>query len=341
MSDTTSSEAVNDAPLSMAEAISQLSSPEPADSPADADQGQQEEGEDDGETQDDGQTDDQADDEGATEEDQVDDEASDEAGEEDEEQEISGGRFAADDAKVRLEDGTFISVAELKRNNLYQRDYSRKTAEVSEQRKALEAKTAEYKQLESEIARQRELVQTFAQRIVPKKPDISMLDIDPVGYLQAQHDYESQVRELNELSQHEQARRQREQAETAEQANARRLEEAQKLQALMPELADPKKYEQFFTNTLQVMSKYGYSAEEVSAAEDHRMYPIFKALQRLERIDAAKGKVQEKVEGKPPVMRGGKRPNPGENQARAREAARDRLNKSGSIADAVALLSMR
>src|SRR5688500_16103369 len=49
-----------------------------------------------------------------------------------EEPEIKGGRFAPDTAKVTLEDGTVITVAELKRNNLFQRDYTRKRQEEAE-----------------------------------------------------------------------------------------------------------------------------------------------------------------------------------------------------------------
>jgi len=45
---------------------------------------------------------------------------------------IKGGGFAPDTAKVTLEDGTVISVADLKRNNLFQRDYTRKTQELAQ-----------------------------------------------------------------------------------------------------------------------------------------------------------------------------------------------------------------
>jgi len=41
----------------------------------------------------------------------------------------AGGKFVSKDAKVRLDDGTVISVGELARNNLFQRDYTRKTEE--------------------------------------------------------------------------------------------------------------------------------------------------------------------------------------------------------------------
>ena len=51
----------------------------------------------------------------------------------------AGGRFVSRDAKVRLDDGTVISVGDLARNNLYQRDYTRKTEELKAERETLKA----------------------------------------------------------------------------------------------------------------------------------------------------------------------------------------------------------
>jgi hypothetical protein len=48
------------------------------------------------------------------------------------EAEIKGGRFAPDSAKVKLDDGTTISIAELKRNNLYHAGFTQKTQQLSE-----------------------------------------------------------------------------------------------------------------------------------------------------------------------------------------------------------------
>ena len=60
-------------------------------------------------------------------------EADDQAEDGDEEPESEQGRFVADNAKVRLPDGTVTTIAELKQGSLRQADYTRKTMELAEQ----------------------------------------------------------------------------------------------------------------------------------------------------------------------------------------------------------------
>jgi hypothetical protein len=76
----------------------------------------------------------------ASDEDQLQLEDEDEVSQEDgtpdpQDQKVSkGGEFVPDTGKVTLADGTILTVAELKRNNLFQQDYSRKTMDLDRAR---------------------------------------------------------------------------------------------------------------------------------------------------------------------------------------------------------------
>ena len=94
------------------------------------------------------------------------------------------------------------------------------------------------------------------------------------------------------------------------------------------------------TEAARLLAIMTAAVDYVAGAEDHRFYLIFKDLQRLAKMEANRPKVQKKVEGKPPVLKPGRRATPEQQQAQARQAALDRLTKTGSPKDAVALLMM-
>lgn len=330
--DSTPEGTADDAPLSMAEAISAYTQTD-SDSEEQPDTGEEESVEDTGSELDE---DDEGEAEDTDDEDTADDEEDDESDEDE-----AGEAIASDDAKVTLDDGSTITVAELKRGHLRTGDYTRKTQELAEQRKAHEASQSTLMQQSQQLAQEREFIASLAQQLLPKAPDKSIMDTDPVGYMQAKAAYDESVNHLNQLSQQQQAAQQRFQAEQQQALAQHRKAEAERLLETMPDLKEPGKYSQFMTEAATVMQNhYGFSAEEVGEAMDHRFYPIFRDLAAYQRIKSGKGKAKQAVEGKPPVMRGGKRRGPGAQKAAARKAARDRLNKSGSLKDAVALYMM-
>lgn len=255
-----------------------------------------------------------------------------------EEPELKGGRFAPDTAKVTLDDGTVTTVGELRRNNLFQRDYTRKTQELAEERKQFFQERQVVEQTAQQIAQQRDFLLQAAQRLLPKAPDRSMMDSDPVGYMQAKAAYDEQMVAVNHLAQlqsHSQAQRQ---YEEQQQAVRLRQEEGQKLVSAMPELRDPARYQQFWAESVDVMSSYGFSADEIAAQNDHRIYLAMRDLAELRKIKAKAPKVQEEVRQKPKMIKGSRRMDPKAKISREAEARSERLRKTGSFEDGVAAL---
>ena len=73
-------------------------------------------------------------------------------------------------------------------------------------------------------------------------------------------------------------------------------------------------------------------------AMDHRFAVIADKAREWDKLQASKTSVPKKLENRPPVQRSGKRLNPQEQQSRKVTEARTRLQQSGRLDDAVALL---
>lgn len=281
--DTSTTDDGETAPLSLDEATKALmGEPDAEVSQEDTDA---EETTDEAETDDDSQEDDQAEDDGTDADDTTD---SDE--DEDGQDEYAGGRFAANSARVTLEDGSTVTVDELKRGYQRQGDYTRKTQEVAESRKAAEAETQRVKQLQEQIAADRDLVLTLAQTVMPQKPSLDLLRSDPMGYWEANAAYEAQVEQVTKVAQQRQQEQARQQQETQAQMEARKASEAKRLLEVMPELKDPTRYTSFIEKGSVVMAeKYGLTSEELgNMLSDHRFYPIMRDIMRLDGAQKAK-----------------------------------------------------
>ncbi len=254
-------------------------------------------------------------------------------------EEIKGGRFAPDTAKVTLDDGSVISIAELKRNNLYQRDYTRKTEELKAERHSFEAEKESVKVLHAqaqEVAQYRDFVLSVYQQAMPQPPDKSLMDRDIIGYWQAKEAYDEQVQQLNQLQalkQHEE--QQRAQNEAAQYHRAVQSEFGRLVEKL-PDLKDPARMGQFKTQVVDALSPYGFTAEEIGGVVDHRMLLVAKDIVRLQRALKKAPQVKQQVQQKPKLISGGKRMDPKARTSREAMGRSEQLRKTGSIDAAAA-----
>jgi hypothetical protein len=93
--------------------------------------------------------------------------------------------FAAFDTKVRLDDGSVITVGELARNNLFQRDYTRKTTELAAERETFEAQRSKVGQYAQAMAAERDFFLQVAGSLLPQPPDRALLETQPAAYVAA------------------------------------------------------------------------------------------------------------------------------------------------------------
>lgn len=265
-----------------------------------------------------------------------------EEGEEEDEPQSEQGRFVADDARVKLPDGTFTTVAELKQGSLRNADYTRKTQEVAEQRKAVESQSAAIKASEEQLTKERDLVITLIKNIIPPQPDPAKADprsdkYDPAGYQAEEVAFRQWANYLTQLEADQQRTEQERQAKVAEESKGKVAKEWETALEKLPELKDAKKLESFGRDTIKYGAEAGYTPQELANIHhDHRNLVVMKGYIQWRKLQESKATVQKKVEGRPPVQKGGKRLNPSETRARAAHDAMTRLQSSGSERDAVA-----
>ena len=229
-----------------------------------------------------------------------------------------------------------VTLDELKRGYSGQQYVQKGMQEVAEQRKQFEAVNAQIAQERQALA---QLLQSAQQGelVPPKEPDGSMLETDPIGYMEAKLKYDQQLKDFQgkaaEAQEQMQKARQAQQQAMQEQAQA----EAQKLMEVVPELREPKKAEAFKKRLVQVaQDAYGYTPEEIGMVANHRDLLVLRDAMLYREMQAGKKSAQGKAKKpKAPIKAGAKKVNTKGRQAQER---RQKLKKSGSINDALDLM---
>lgn len=251
-----------------------------------------------------------ADGEGETQED-------DDAPSEGEDQSSDAGRFVADNAKVRLPDGTVTTIGDLKQGSLRQADYTRKTQEIAANRKELETRQAEIAQKGQAFEQTLNFALQVAQASLPQEPDQSLIATDPLAYMQQKAQYETRLGQLQQLNA---AKQQHEQVQSIEQQRAFQefvSGERQRLADVIPELRDPAKLQSFNGELAKGIERYGFTPQDLGSVYDHRLILLAKDALAYQKLMANKPKAMAKTQGKP-ALAPGKRHSPNSEKQRSR-----------------------
>ena len=247
--------------------------------------------------------------------------------------------YVPPEAKVKLPDGSEATVDDLIKGNLRDRDYRQKTQALASERETFKAKASEVQQFEQQLAADRDFLIQLTQSLMPQKPDYSMVSVDPIGYAEQKAQYEARKEHLDYLVGMQQQLSQRKQHEQAESIKEIRAREWQATLDHLPELKDATRLNSFVGEIQKVAGEYGYSPQEIqNVGLDHRQVRVLADAIKWRNLQASKSKVPAKVEGRPPVQRGGTRQSPDMQKARDVKVAMDRLKSSGSIQAGVAAL---
>jgi hypothetical protein len=272
-------------------------------------------------------------------EDETDDATQEDADDQDGSEPVKGGRFAPDSAKVTLDDGSVITIAELKRNNLFQRDYTRKTTELKTEKESYVQQKSELDQHAQSLAQQRDFILSAAQKFIPQPPSRELLNSDPLAFMQAKADYEERMQVFNQLAYQQQATTRQQSEQHTEATNQLRQEESRRLLEAIPEFKDRNVYQNFWNEAVDVMaSKYGFTKTEIEETLDHRFYVAMRDLVRLNKALKQAPKVKQEVEKKPQMISGSRRMDPKAKTSRDAQNRTENLRKSGSFDAGIAAL---
>lgn len=331
----------NDAPLSISEAVNAMTEldavEEVQEDQADAAE-EQDEGED---TADDELPPDEAGEEEEGEpgddEDQADDQE-DEAEDEDEEPEAAQGRFVADDARVRLADGTIVTVSELKAGSLKNADYTQKTQAHAENVRQFQSEREQFTQTQQQTVQVRDYALAVLETLNLQPPSPELLRTDPLGYLQQEQEYKARKEQLDYFQQQKAYEAQQATMQTQQEAQERAKREWAELAKVVPQ--DQTQQAAYFQDIEAYATELGFTVPQLQAAisQDHRQALVLADAAKWRKLQASKAKANVKVEGRPPVQKGGKRQSPGHQKVRAKQAAIEKLNRSGTVKDATAAI---
>ena len=268
--------------------------------------------------------DDAADDD-ETDSDESDDEAEDE-------QEVEEQKFTV---KV---DGNEVEVTldELQKGYSRTADYTRKTQELAQVRKAAQAELQNVRQERQQYAQLLGALQQQLQQATEPQVDMDKLyDTDPIEWMR-QKEVHRERQEKMQAIQAEQQRLAQIQAQEQQQVLRGQLENQRDLLIeKIPELRDPKRAQAAKASWIEAGKSVGLTEQELNNIGDHR---VFLALHRLAEYNQMVGKrqqikpVQKSQSVKPGQAQKGKV------QASAVKQSQQRLQRSGNVKDAASLI---
>ncbi len=201
----------------------------------------------------------------------------------------------------------------------------------------------QYKQQAQALAQQQQQVLAMYQQAqqgglqAPTPPSKELFDQDPIGYMEAKLTYDEakaahdqQLIQLQGMQQ-----QQAQQSQAARQAYL--AEQAEVLKQYIPEIADPEKGEKLKAGIMDAGIHYGFTPEEMAGVSDARYVRALNDARKYRQLVANKQKSQSKADGVRPVVKAGAKKRP-DGQAATRKKAHQRLQKTGSIDDALSLM---
>ena len=218
-------------------------------------------------------------------------------------------------------------------------DYTRKTQEIAETRKQVEAEKAkidEANKLRDVYAQRLEVIEQMLKQ--DSGEDLAALkEVDPIGYATKVAEQVEREKQLAAVQAERNRIAQQQQAEQSERLKAHLAREAEKLTEAIPGFADPVKSQAIKTDIRNyATNNLGFSDQELAAAYDSRaILSIYKAMM-YDKLVANKGEATKKVSQAPKMLK------PGTSTPEARVSQevknmRGRLKKTGRAKDAAAL----
>lgn len=233
-----------------------------------------------------------------------------------------------------------VTLDELKQGYSGQKYVQKGMQEAATAKKEAEAVYSALLQERQNIAQLYQQAQQGTLAQPPVEPARELFETDPIGYMDAKLKYDEQLQAYSaQMQQMEQVSQQQTQAEQAAQ-QAYLQQEMMNLQKIIPEFADQNKATQIKDKLITSGTEiYGYEADEIAQVMDHRairvLHDAIKYQELMSGKEAAVEKAKPANRKKRPVKAGAKK---GNNKSQAQKKLRQKLTKSGSVDDALALI---
>ena len=218
-------------------------------------------------------------------------------------------------------------------------DYTKKTQEVAEQRKAIEAEQKaieEAKQVRDTYAQRLQAMEQFLTQGQDSPEDLAaMKENDPIGYAVKVAELTEKKEQLAQVRAEQYRIAQQQQAEEQQVMAKRVQEEAQKLSQVLPEFSDKAKGEQLRSEIRNYGKSVGFTDNELAQVYDSRHVLMLHKAMMYDKLQKAKPGVTKKVAQAPKMVKSGTKVKTG--NADIRKKQMQKLKQTGKARDAAAL----
>ena len=240
-----------------------------------------------------------------------------------------------------------VTFDELLKGYSRQSDYTKKTQELSDNRREFEsmqqAMAQEYQQIQAERQQYVDALQNVIDGSVMGLDQLANVDWnklreeDPVAFITKKEEFRESQDRLRDYQAQQQEVMNQQYAEHQENVKKSLVQEHQKMASIVPDWGVPEKQKELASSLKEYAISNGYTAEEVSSLADHRSLIMLMKAQKYDNLQNADVK-SKKLKNKPKVIRAGKGKDKSDTDKSKRAAQMKRLRGTGHINDASALL---
>lgn len=239
-----------------------------------------------------------------------------------------------------------VTLSDLKNGYQMESDYRRKTADLSEQRKAFEKEREEITQELSQKYQEATQVTDFLeQQLMGEYNSIDWNSIrheNPAEFAALKQEYNERYQQIQELksSAAEQLTQQRQAQLIKEQEamSAMLAEQSQRLAEVIPEFGDPEKAKTLKAEMRDFLKQNGFEDVEIGQVVDHRQVLLIRDAMAYRNLKSKGVEVKSKVKSAPRLQKPGKKQvTSGEKTQRDKRA---RLKRTGRVEDAALLIDV-
>lgn len=233
-----------------------------------------------------------------------------------------------------------IPLSELKNGYQRQADYTRKTMEASDVRKAADAEKQAASQERNNYAQNLMRMQAQLEGALQEQQGIDwnrLIQEDPQAYLQQKHLWDQRQAALQQNYAAQQQLSQQVQAEQAQQFQDHLKAQHEELVAKLPEWKDEAKAKAETTAIRDYLASAGFHQQEINSVADAKVVVIARKAMLYDQMISKAQAAQKKVAAAPAKV---ERPGTGENPGLDRRTgAFQKLSKSGRVEDAAAVFA--
>ncbi len=225
---------------------------------------------------------------------------------------------------------------QLKQSAAGQAAINKRFQEAAEARKQIEQQAAVLQQQQQQVMQLYQAAQNGGLQ-APTPPSKELFESDPIGFMEEKLNYEEAKGQYDQQM-HQLQNVQRQQMQAQQEAQRAYLQEqAEVLQQHIPDIADPEKGQAIKNALVETGVEYGFTADEMQGVTDARYVRALNDARKYRELVKKRKSVTAKGEKARPVIKAGAKKTADGNAA-TRKKAKTRLQKTGSINDALGLI---